>query len=131
LTQQLVKNAYLTQQQTFSRKFREIFLAIETENVYSKGQILAMYLNNAYFGHGVWGAEDASERYFGVHASELSVDQAATLAGMLSSPSGYDPINHPKASTARRNVVLNNMVANNSFPKVSISFIRKGDDADE
>lgn len=117
LTQQLVKNAYLTQQQTFSRKFREIFLAIETENVYSKGQILAMYLNNAYFGHGVWGAEDASERYFGVHASELSVDQAATLAGMLSSPSGYDPINHPKASTARRNVVLNNMVANNKLSK--------------
>ncbi|WP_057705921.1 transglycosylase domain-containing protein [Lactiplantibacillus xiangfangensis] len=112
LTQQLVKNAYLTQQQTFSRKLREIFLSIETENVYSKQQILAMYLNNAYFGHGVWGAEDASERYFGVHASELSVDQAATLAGMLSSPSGYDPINHPKASTARRNVVLNNMVAN-------------------
>ncbi|MGU9559292.1 PBP1A family penicillin-binding protein [Lactiplantibacillus pentosus] len=117
LTQQLVKNAYLTQQQTFSRKFREIFLAIETENVYSKKQILTMYLNNAYFGHGVWGAEDASERYFGVHASELSVDQAATLAGMLSSPSGYDPISHPKASTARRNVVLNNMVENGKLTK--------------
>ena len=112
LTQQLVKNAYLTQQQTFTRKLREIFLSIEVENVYSKSQILAMYLNNAYFGHGVWGAEDAAERYFGVHASELSVDQAATLAGMLSSPSGYDPITHPKASTARRNVVLNNMVNN-------------------
>ncbi|CAM3079010.1 PBP1A family penicillin-binding protein [Lactiplantibacillus plajomi] len=112
LTQQLVKNAYLTQQQTFTRKLREIFLSIEVENVYSKKEILTMYLNNAYFGHGVWGAEDASLRYFGVHAAELSVDQAATLAGMLSSPSGYDPINHPKASTARRNVVLNNMVNN-------------------
>ncbi|MFB9770013.1 transglycosylase domain-containing protein [Lactiplantibacillus modestisalitolerans] len=112
LTQQLVKNAYLTQQQTFSRKLREIFLAIETENVYSKQEILAMYLNNAYFGHGVWGAEDAAERYFGVHASELTVDQAATLAGMLSSPSGYDPINHPQASTKRRNVVLQTMVDN-------------------
>ncbi|BDZ30690.1 PBP1A family penicillin-binding protein [Lactiplantibacillus sp. WILCCON 0030] len=112
LTQQLVKNAFLTQQQTFTRKLREIFLSIEVENVYTKSQILAMYLNNAYFGHGVWGAEDAAERYFGVHASELSVDQAATLAGMLSSPSGYDPITHPKASTARRNVVLNNMVNN-------------------
>ncbi len=105
----------MTQQQTFSRKLREIFLSIETENVYSKHEILAMYLNNAYFGHGVWGAEDASERYFGVHASELTVDQAATLAGMLSSPSGYDPINHPKASTQRRNVVLKNMVANNKL----------------
>ncbi|MFC6180840.1 PBP1A family penicillin-binding protein [Lactiplantibacillus daowaiensis] len=117
LTQQLVKNAYLTQQQTFSRKLREIFLSIETENVYSKHQILAMYLNNAYFGHGVWGAEDASEKYFGVHASQLTVDQAAILAGMLSSPSGYNPIDHPKAAKARRNVVLNNMVNNNKLTK--------------
>lgn len=63
------------------------------------------------------GAEDAAEKYFGVSASELTVDQAATLAGMLSSPSGYDPISHPKASTARRNVVLNNMVNNNKLTK--------------
>ncbi|WP_048000596.1 PBP1A family penicillin-binding protein [Lactiplantibacillus herbarum] len=125
LTQQLVKNAFLTQQQTFSRKLREIFLSIETENVYSKQQILTMYLNNAYFGHGVWGAEDAAERYFGVHASDLSVDKAATLAGMLSSPSGYDPISHPKASTARRNVVLSNMVANKKLSQSEYNLYSK------
>lgn len=125
LTQQLVKNAYLTQQQTFSRKLREIFLSIEVENVYSKSQILAMYLNNAYFGHGVWGAEDAAERYFGVHASELSVDQAATLAGMLSSPSGYDPITHPAASTKRRNIVLNNMVNNKKLSQTEYNLYSK------
>ena len=122
LTQQLVKNAYLTQQQTFTRKLREIFLSIETENVYSKNQILAMYLNNAYFGHGVWGAEDAAEKYFGVHAAELSVDQAAVLAGMLSSPSGYNPIDHPSAAKKRRNVVLNNMVNNDKLTKSQYTF---------
>ena len=68
LTQQLVKNAYLTQEQTFTRKFKEIFLAVQVEKTYSKNDILTMYLNNAWFGHGVWGVEDASEKYFGVHS---------------------------------------------------------------
>ncbi len=69
MTQQLVKNAFLSQEQTISRKAKEIFIAMQVENTYSKKQILAMYLNNAYFGNGVWGIEDASEKYFGVHAS--------------------------------------------------------------
>ena len=64
LTQQLVKNAFLSQEQTISRKAKEIFIAMQVENTYSKKQILAMYLNNAYFGNGVWGIEDASEKYF-------------------------------------------------------------------
>ena len=81
ITQQLVKNAFLSQQQTFSRKAKEIFIAMQVENTYSKNEILTMYLNNAYFGNGVWGVEDAAERYFGVHASQLTVPEAATLAG--------------------------------------------------
>lgn len=112
LTQQLVKNAFLTQQQTFSRKAKEIFIAIEVENQYSKKQILTMYLNNAYFGHGVWGVQDAAKRYFDRNASELTVPQAATLAGMLTSPGIYDPIDHPQATKQRRNTVLQLMVEN-------------------
>lgn len=106
LTQQLVKNAFLSQEQTISRKAKEIFIAMQVENTYSKKQILAMYLNNAYFGNGVWGIEDASEKYFGVHASQLTVPQAATIAGMLKNPNGYNPKDHPAESRQRRNVVL-------------------------
>ncbi|KRK36872.1 PBP1A family penicillin-binding protein [Levilactobacillus parabrevis] len=106
LTQQLAKNAYLTQEQTFTRKFKELFLSIEIENVYTKKDILSMYLNNAYFGNGVWGVQDAAERYFGTSAEQLSVPESAVLAGMLTSPSAYNPIDHPQASRARRNVVL-------------------------
>lgn len=106
LTQQLVKNAYLTQEQTFTRKFKELFLSVEVENVYSKKDILSMYLNNAYFGNGVWGVQDAAKRYFGKSAANLTVPEAAVLAGMLTSPSAYNPVDHPQASRARRNVVL-------------------------
>lgn len=112
ITQQLVKNAFLSQEQTFSRKAKEIFIAIEVENQYSKKQILTMYLNNAYFGNGVWGVQDAAKRYFNENASELTVPQAATLAGMLTSPGIYDPVKHPEATKKRRNVVLQLMVEN-------------------
>lgn len=112
LTQQLVKNAFLSQEQTISRKAKEIFIAMQVENTYSKKQILAMYLNNAYFGNGVWGIEDASEKYFGVHASQLTVPQAATIAGMLKNPNGYNPKDHPEESRQRRNVVLTLMKDN-------------------
>lgn len=110
LTQQLVKNAFLTQDQTLKRKIRELFLAIQVEQDYSKDDILTMYLNNAYFGRGAWGVQDASKKYFGVDAKDLSVDQAAMIAGMLQSPGGYDPIAHPEAAQNRRNQVLQNMV---------------------
>ena len=69
-----------------------------------------MYLNNAYFGQGVWGIQDASLKYFGVNASDLSVTQGAMLAGMLQSPNGYDPLNYPKNALNRRNQVLQNLV---------------------
>ena len=85
---------------------------MQVENTYSKKQILAMYLNNAYFGNGVWGIEDASEKYFGVHASQLTVPQAATIAGMLKNPNGYNPKDHPAESRQRRNVVLTLMKDN-------------------
>lgn len=111
LTQQLAKNAYLTADQTFMRKFRELFLAIEIEKQYSKDQILEMYLNHAYFGNGVWGVEDASLRYFGKTASEVSVPEAATIAGMLKAPSHYNPLDNYDRSISRRNVVLTLMAS--------------------
>jgi len=111
ITQQLAKNAYLSQDQTVERKAKEFFLALEINKKYSKKEILTMYLNNAYFGNGVWGIEDASKKYFGVSASQLSLDQSAVLAGMLKGPEIYNPIYSVENATNRRNTVLQNMVA--------------------
>lgn len=111
ITQQLAKNAYLTQDQTIKRKAREFFMALELTKKYSKQEILTMYLNNAYFGNGVWGVEDASQKYFGTTAADLSLDQAATLAGMLKEPEIYNPYYSIENATNRRDTVLQNMVA--------------------
>ena len=111
ITQQLAKNAYLSQDQTVERKAKEFFLALEINKKYSKKEILTMYLNNAYFGNGVWGVEDASKKYFGVSASQLSLDQSAVLAGMLKGPEIYNPLYSVENATNRRNTVLQNMVA--------------------
>ena len=111
ITQQLANNAYLSQDQTVERKAKEFFLALEINKKYSKKEILTMYLNNAYFGNGVWGIEDASKKYFGVSASELTLDQSAVLAGMLKGPEIYNPLYSVENATNRRNTVLQNMVA--------------------
>lgn len=124
LTQQLVKNAYLSQEQTFSRKLKELFLSIQVENDYSKDSILNMYLNNAYFGNGVWGVQDASEKYFGTNASELSVPNAAVLAGMLTSPGTYNPIDHPTEAKERRNMVLQLMVENKKITQAQADYYK-------
>ncbi|WP_032795864.1 transglycosylase domain-containing protein, partial [Streptococcus sobrinus] len=110
ITQQLAKNAYLSQEQTVTRKAKEFFLAVELNKKYSKKQILTMYLNNAYFGNGVWGVEDASQKYFGTSAANLTTDEAATLAGMLKGPGIYNPLYSTENATNRRNTVLQNMV---------------------
>lgn len=111
ITQQLAKNAYLTQEQTIDRKAREFFLALEINKHYSKDEILDMYLNNSYFGNGVWGIQDAALKYFGVPASDVTVDEAASLAGMLKGPEIYNPLYEKgKYATDRRNTVLENMV---------------------
>ncbi|HGI3972696.1 TPA: penicillin-binding protein PBP2A [Streptococcus agalactiae] len=110
ITQQLAKNAYLSQDQTIKRKAREFFLALELTKKYSKGEILTMYLNNSYFGNGVWGVEDASRKYFGTSAANLTVDEAATLAGMLKGPEVYNPYYSVENATNRRDTVLAAMV---------------------
>ena len=110
ITQQLAKNAFLSQEQTVTRKAKEFFLSLELTKKYSKQEILTMYLNNAYFGNGVWGVEDASQKYFGTNAANLTLDQSATLAGMLKGPEIYNPIDNIQNATNRRNTVLANMV---------------------
>ncbi|MGT2845321.1 penicillin-binding protein PBP2A [Streptococcus hongkongensis] len=110
ITQQLAKNAYLSQDQTIKRKAREFFLALELTKKYSKNEILTMYLNNSYFGNGVWGVEDASQKYFGTSAANLTLDEAATLAGMLKGPEIYNPYYSVENATKRRNTVLSAMV---------------------
>lgn len=110
ITQQLAKNAYLSQDQTIKRKAREFFLALELTKKYSKAEILTMYLNNSYFGNGVWGVEDASRKYFGTSAANLTVDEAATLAGMLKGPEVYNPYYSVENATNRRDTVLAAMV---------------------
>jgi membrane peptidoglycan carboxypeptidase len=96
---------------TPARKLREMRLALGLEEVWTKQQILEGYLNIVYFGHGAYGAEAASLRYFGVHASKLTLGQAATLAGLVQSPVSYDPLLDPALSTKRRNIVLSRMFA--------------------
>lgn len=125
LTQQLAKNAKLSQKQTFSRKFEELFLAIQITKTYTKKDILTMYLNNAYFGNGVWGVQDASKRYFGKNASELDASEGAVIAAMLRSPSYYNPAEHLDNATSRRNLILGLMVDNNKLTQAQADAAKK------
>ena len=110
ITQQYVKNAFLTQEQSFSRKFQELFLAIKLDNNYSKDEILQNYLNTIYFGRGAYGIEAAAETYFGVPAAQLTPQQGAVLAVLIRNPSYYDPESHPEDAQDRWGKVLDAMV---------------------
>ena len=110
ITQQLAKNAFLTQERTISRKIKEAFLARQMENKYTKDEILNMYLNQIYFGEGSYGVESASLTYFGKHVQDIDLAEAATLAAIPKSPNYYDPMENPKANKERRNIVLDQMV---------------------
>ena len=109
LTQQLAKNLYLDPNRTFDRKIQEAMLAIYLESHYSKNQILTLYLNRVYFGAGTYGIEAASEKFFGKHAGELSLTEAAMLAGSVKAPTRYNPLSDTDASLARADVVLDAM----------------------
>jgi penicillin-binding protein 1A len=112
ITQQLVKNAVIEDtEQTFARKFREAAIAMRMENRYTKDEILEMYLNDVYFGNGVYGIGTAARFYFAEPAAKVTLPQAALLAGMIQAPSEYDPVAHPKAAVRRRNVVLGHMAS--------------------
>lgn len=106
ITQQLVKLTYLKNEKTLTRKAAEMLMALKLEKCYSKEEILELYLNRAYFGNGAYGVEAAAQEYFGKHASELSLAEAAMLAGLVKSPSGYDPRLRPEKARQRQRSVL-------------------------
>jgi membrane peptidoglycan carboxypeptidase len=121
ITQQLVKQAVIQDpEQTFARKFEEAALAIRLEKQYTKDEILEMYLNEVYLGNGVYGIGTASRFYFHEPASELTLPQAALLAGLIQSPANDDPILHPNAALARRNEVLDRLAAVGWVPQDEI-----------
>ncbi|MFL2099189.1 PBP1A family penicillin-binding protein [Desemzia sp. FAM 23989] len=125
ITQQLAKNSFLTLDQTLTRKLKELFLSIEVEKEYSKDEILEMYFNKSYFGNGVWGVEDASQKYFGKSASELDLSESATLVGMLKSPSSYNPIDSMENAVGRRDIVLSLMVNNEAISQETASAVQQ------
>ncbi|NYE58393.1 transglycosylase domain-containing protein [Carboxydothermus ferrireducens] len=110
ITQQLVRNVYLTQEKTFARKIKEALLAIQLERVYTKKEILEMYLNVIYFGNGNYGIEEAAQNYFGKPASKLTLGEAAMLAGIPRRPNYYAPTINYDAAVSRKNLVLDKMV---------------------
>ena len=110
ITQQIIKNTYLTQEQTFTRKMVEILLAPEIEKTYSKADIMEFYCNTNFYGHQCYGVQAASRYYFGKDAADLDVHEAAVLVGISNSPSAYDPVLHPDAALKKRNEVLKSML---------------------
>lgn len=108
--QQLIKLSHLSSDKTFERKIEEAYLSICMEHEFSKDEILEMYLNYVYFGGGFYGIEAASRGYFGVSANELSIAQAAQLAGIVKAPSRYAPHLDIERSVSRRNIILNLML---------------------
>ena len=110
ITQQLAKNAYLTQERTMQRKIQEMFLAMKLEKQYTKQEILELYLNQIYFGQGAYGVEAAARTYFGKDVDQLNLSECALLAGIPKSPNYYSPFNDVQAAKSRRNVVLDQMV---------------------
>jgi len=113
ITQQLAKNLFLTQERTVSRKLQEVALAFWLEHRFNKSQILELYLNRVYFGSGAYGVEAATQRYFGKSARQMTVAEAALLAGLVQSPSRLAPSHNPDGAERRARVVLADMADQN------------------
>ena len=109
ITQQLARNAFLTQEQTLKRKLLEAVLAVEIENKYTKAEILEMYMNQIYFGQGAYGVQTASHVYFGKDVKDLNLAQCAMLAGLPNSPNYYSPFHNLQAAKYRQGIVLDQM----------------------
>tara|TARA_B100001105_G_scaffold81258_1_gene64418 strand:+ start:37 stop:2169 length:2133 start_codon:yes stop_codon:yes gene_type:complete len=108
LTQQLARNLYKTIgfEDSVLRKIKEVITAVQIERTYTKDEILEMYLNTVHFGHGTYGVEAATKRFFGKESKDLTVDESALLVGLLPSPASYSPVRHPERARKRRNTVL-------------------------
>lgn len=110
LTQQLAKQVFLTPEKTIRRKVNEAFLAVQIEKDFTKDQIFELYANQVYLGHGAYGVEAASRLYFGKHAKELTLPEAAVIAALIRSPMYYSPLTHPDRAKYRRDYVLGRML---------------------
>src|SRR5262249_37223361 len=110
ITQQMVTGLLLSPERTYTRKIREMILARRIEQRFTKQEILYLYLNQIYFGHGAYGIGEAARTYFGKDVGDLTVSEAAQLAGLPKAPSNYSPLNHPKRAERRRRYVLDRML---------------------
>src|SRR6201997_101235 len=110
LTMQLARNLFLSPDRSFHRKVQETLMAIQIERHFTKQQIFTLYANQIFLGHGVWGFEAASEYYFSKPAKQLTLEEAALLAGLPKAPGYYSPIAHPERALKRRNLVINAML---------------------
>ncbi|MGE7545889.1 transglycosylase domain-containing protein [Sporosarcina newyorkensis] len=111
ITQQLAKNVFLTEDRTYSRKFKELILAKKIERTYSKDEIMERYLNQIYFGDGSWGVQRAAQTYFGKDINKLTLSESATLAGVIKAPTHLSPTKNMEKSLNRRNLVLSLMLS--------------------
>lgn len=127
ITNQLAKNLYLTPERTIQRKFIEAVYTIKLEMRYSKDEILTMYLNQIYLGHGTYGCEVASRLYFGKSAKDLTLPEAALLAGIIRSPENYSPYNDLELSIQRRNLVLDLMAQQGYITQAQADAAKKAD----
>lgn len=119
ITQQLARNLFLSKEKTIMRKIKEAIIALRLEKVYSKEQILEMYLNTIYMGHGAYGVDSAAMIYYGKHADRLTVAESAILSGLVAAPEKYSPTRNPKNSATRKQYVLKRML--------DLDWISKGD----
>ena len=127
ITQQLARQTFLTRDKSYRRKLKEVILAAYIEKLYPKSEILELYLNKVYFGDGLYGVEAASRGYFGKNATNLSIDEAALLAGLIQSPSSYAPTVNLDRAIARRNVVLQTMVSSGAIDEATAARARKAE----
>ena len=111
LTMQLARNLFLTQEKTYSRKFSEMILAVQIEQIYTKDEILAMYLNQIYLGKGTYGVQAAARIFFGKDVWDLEPSETSMIAGMIQLPERYSPFDHLDMAYRRRAIVLQSMVA--------------------
>ncbi|MBY0110085.1 MAG: transglycosylase domain-containing protein [Candidatus Babeliaceae bacterium] len=125
ITQQLIKLLFLDNRRTFERKFKELFLALIAEHQFSKEQILQTYLNHIYLGGGIYGVEAASQRFWNKSCRDITVAQAATLAGIVQSPERLCPLTCPERSLARRNSILYRMFKQKKITLQDYEFARK------
>jgi len=110
LTMQLARNLFLSPERTFSRKFREIMLAVQIEHHLTKHQIFTLYANQIYLGHGVYGFAAGAQYYFGKNVKDLTLEEATMLAALPKAPNNYSPIKFPERALRRRNLVIDSMM---------------------